>query len=211
MKLDKFFPIARALCCCFVLAAGCASSDLVDVWSDSSYHSPSLKKILVISVAKDPAQRRIWEDAFSLELAKHSVAATPSYRLFPDARPDTSQVIQSVQSIGFDGVLVTRRRPNEIRTQYLQGSVTSDQNVRYDRRNDRFETYYVDVEYPGYIDSTKIDVRTIDVWSTGKGGHMIWTATSNTSEPNTIEDVRPKIAKLVMDALADQAIIAPSR
>jgi hypothetical protein len=211
MKRDTLISFGRALCCCFVLAAGCASSDLVDVWSDSSFHPPSLKKILVISAGKNPVRRRIWEDAFSLELENHRVAATPSYRLFPDALPDTSQVVQTVQSNGFDGVLVIRRLPTEIRTQYLQGSSTSEQHVRYDRYSDRFETYYQDIEYAGFTDSTKIDVRIIDVWSTGSGGHMIWSGTSNTSEPNSVDDVRPRIAKLVMDELASVTIIAPSR
>ena len=57
----------------------------------------TLKKMLVISAGKNPVKRRIWEDAFSVELAKHDVEATPSYRLFPDAVPDTDQVIQIVR------------------------------------------------------------------------------------------------------------------
>ncbi len=211
MKRHGMFVVGRMLFSAIVLFAGCASSDLVEIWSDASFQPPPMKKMLVIAAARNPARRRLWEDAFSSALEKHDVAATPSYRLFPDALPDTSQVLQSVQSNGFDGVLVTRRRANEVKTQYLQGSETSDQNVRYDRRNDRFETYYVDVASAGYIDSTQIDIRTIDVWSTRSRGHMIWSATSNTSEPNDVDEVRPKIAKLVMAELTQDGIISPRR
>jgi hypothetical protein len=211
MNSYKSFVIAGVLCGSFVFLAGCSSSVLVDIWSDTSFQPPSLKKMLVISADKNPVRRRLWEDAFSVDLAKHDVAATPSYRLFPDALPDTNQVIQIVRSDSFDGVLVTRRLPSETKTQYLQGSVTSEQNVRYDRRRDRFITYYREIEYAGYVDSTTIDVRTIDVWATKSEGQMIWSATSETPEPNTVQEARPDIIKLVMSELTRQGIIAAKR
>ncbi len=211
VKTHRALVAGFVLCSSLVLLAGCVSSELVDIWSDPSFQSPAMKKMLVISAGKNQVRRRIWEDAFSLELAKHNVAATPSYRLFPDAIPDTEQVIQSVRLNGYDGVLVTRRLPSETETQYLQGSVVTEPNMRYDRRSDRFVTYYRDITYAGYTDSTKIDVRVIDVWATGNDGHMIWSATSRTPEPNAVEEVRPEIVKLVMSELTDQLIIAPQR
>lgn len=211
MKTHRALVAGFVLCCSLVLLAGCTSSELVDIWSDPSFQPPSLKKMLVISASKSPVRRRIWEDAFSEELAKHAVAASPSYRLFPDALPDTEQVIQCVRSNGFDGVLVVRHLPAVTETQYLQGSVVSEQNIRYDRRNDRFVTYYRDIEYAGYTDSTKIDLRIIDVWATGNNGHMIWSGTSRTPEPNETAEARPEIVKLVMSELTDQLIIAPQR
>ncbi len=211
VKKHRIVVVEGMLLCICLLFAGCASSDLVDVWSDPSFQPPSLKKMLVISVGKDPVKRRIWEDAFSIELANHNVAATPSYRLFPDLFPDTTQVIGAVRSNGFDGVLVTRWLPSEIKTQYLEGSITSEQNLRYDRRNDRFVTYYRDIVYPGYFDSTKVDIRTIDVWATKEEGRMIWSGTSQTPEPNSMEEARSEIVKLVMTELTRQGIIAGKR
>ena len=199
------------LCCSFALLAGCASSELVDKWSDSSFQAPSLKNILVISVGKTPTQRRIWEDAFSVELAKHDVEATPSYRLFPESVPDSNQVVQSVQTHNFDGFLVSRLLPAETKTQYLQGYVTKEQDMRFDRRLDRFVTYYRDIEHAGYVDSQKVDIRAIDVWATRNEGQMIWSATSKSPEPNSVQAVRPEIVKLVMSELTQQGIIAPER
>ena len=211
MKKNRSFAIGGVLCCFLVLMAGCASSELVDIWSDSSFQPPSLNKMLVISVIKNSVQRRMWEDAFSAELAKHSVAVTPSYRLFPDAVPDTNQIIQIVGSNSFDGVLVTRRLPPEVNAQYTQGYVTTEQGMRYDHRRERFVTYYQDIDHAAYIDSQKIDIRTIDVWATRNEGQMIWSATSKTPEPNTVQEVRPEIVKLVMSELTKQRIIASER
>jgi hypothetical protein len=211
MKKNRSFVIGGVLCCFFALMAGCASSELVDIWSDSSFQSPSLNKMLVISVSKNSVQRRMWEDAFSAELAKHNVAATPSYRLFPDAVPDTNQIMQIVGSNSFDGVLVCRRLPPETNTQYMQGYVTTEQGMRYDRRRERFVTYYQDIEHAAYVDSQKVDIRTIDVWATRNEGQMIWSATSMTPEPNSVQEVRPEIVKLVMSELTKQRIIASER
>ena len=211
MKKYWSIIIGGVLCCFFALMAGCASSELVDIWSDSSFQPPSLNKMLVISVIRNSAQRRMWEDAFSTELSKHGVAVTPSYRLFPDAVPDTNQVMSIVQSNNFDGVLVTRRLPPETNTQYVQGYITNEQNMRYDRRRDRFVTYYQEIDHAGYVDSQKVDIRTIDVWATRNEGQLIWSATSNTPEPNSVQEVRPEIVKLVMSELTQHGIIASKR
>ena len=210
MKKIGPFDVGIILCS-VILLAGCASSELVDIWSDSSVQPLTLKKMLVISAGKNPVKRRIWEDAFSVELAKHDVQATPSYRLFPDAFPDTDQVIQIVRSNGFDGVLVTRWLPPEMDTHYMQGEVTKDYDVRYNRGNDGFITYYRFIQHAGTIDSQQVNIRAIDVWAAKDAGRLIWSATSKTPEPNSMEEVRPEIVKLVMGELTDRGIIASEK
>ena len=211
MKKYRSLVIGGVLSCLFALMAGCASSELVDIWSIPLFQSPPLNNILVISVGKNLVQRRIWEDAFSVEFAKHNVAATPSSRLFPDGVPDTSQVRQIVRSNGFDGVLVTHRLPAEMKAQYVGEYITREGEFRYSRRYNSFIKYYHDIGQPAYIDSQKIDIRTFDVWTTRNEGQIIWSATSKTPEPNSMQQVRPEIIKLVMSELTRQGIIAAKR
>ena len=211
MKKYKGLAIGGALCCFLALMAGCASSELVDKWSDSSFQGPSLKKMLVISVSQNSMQRRNWEDAFSVELATHGVAGTPSYRVFPDAVPDTNQVMQIIRSDGFDGVLIIRRLPAETSTQFKAGYVTSEKGVRYYPHTDRLVTYYATIHHAARLDTEKVDIRSIDVWATKNDGQMIWSATSETPEPNSVRTVRPEIVNLVMSELTKQHIIASGR
>lgn len=66
----------------FVISRMCgctSSSTLVDKWHDPSFQAPPLGNILVIAAGNDATKRRIREDAFSGELAKHDMAATSSY------------------------------------------------------------------------------------------------------------------------------------
>jgi hypothetical protein len=212
MKNNMSFVIGGVLCCLLALMNGCASSKLVDIWSDSSFQPPPLKKMIVLSVSKDSVFRHIWEEAFCVELAKHDVAATPSYRLFSDAVPDTNQFIQIVQSNGFDGILVYRRLLPETKTKYKQGFEMSESNMVYDRYSKRFvASYFRDADYAAHVDSQKIDIRAIDVWTTRNEGQMVWHAKSKTPEPNEIQEVRLEIVKLVMSELTKQRIIASER
>jgi hypothetical protein len=209
MKKYKSFVIGGIFYCFFVLIAGCGSSKLVGIWSNPSFQPPPLNKMLVVSVSKNLVYRHIWEDAFSAELTKHNVAATPSYRLFPDALPDTNQIIQIVQKNVFDGILVYRKLPSETRTHYRQGFGLSEHNMVYDHFSQRFVvSYYRDTEYAAYTDSQKVDIRVIDVWATKNEGQIIWSATSKTPEPNSMQEVRTEIVKLVMSELTKQRIIA---
>lgn len=207
MKNNIQFVVLGLFCFSLTLMTGCASSELVEIWSDPSIQATSLHKILVISVAQNSVQRRLWEDDFCFELSKHDVVTIPSYHLYPDAVPDTNQVLQSVQSNGFDGILIVRRLPQETKTQYLQGYVTNEQDMRFDRRRDRFVTYYKEVVHTGVIDTEKIDIRAIDIWTPKNEGQLIWSATSKSPEPNSLETVRPEIVKLVMSELIHNGII----
>ncbi|MCX6175562.1 MAG: hypothetical protein NTZ27_12485 [Ignavibacteriales bacterium] len=207
MKLYKKFMMAAVLCCLMILLESCSSSSLVDVWNDPTYHESPLKKILIIAIRKDPVQRRIWEDAFVGELSKHGVQSTSSYHLFPDVLPDTNQIIQTVQEKGFDGILVTRLLLAETETHYVQSYVTTEQISRYNIFRKRYDTYYHNIQHPGYVESQIIDRRAIDVWVIRNEERMIWSATSNSPERNTVEDVQNDIAELVIPELTRNAII----
>jgi hypothetical protein len=211
MKKFTAFVFAGALCWSLGVMVGCASSELVNVWSDPSFQSPPLRKVLVISVSRNSMQRHNWEDAFSAELARHSTTATPSYRPFPDAVPDTNQVMEIVRSGGFDGVLIVRRLPAETSREFVPGYVTREKRSKYYSQTDRLMTYYAYVHHDAYIDSEQVDIRSIDVWSTRSDGRMIWTATSETPEPNSVTRARPEIVTLVMSELSKQRIIASGR
>ena len=204
-----------ALGCLISQMCGCASSSLVNIWHDPSFKAPPLSKMLVIAVRKDATIRRIWEDAFAGELAKHGVAATSSYSLFPDAPPDTNQVIATVQTNGFDGILVVLRLPTETDKQYVQGYTTMQQDARYNPNYgpywQRYWSYYSVTEHPGYVDSQKVAIRAIDVTTTGQDGRMVWSATSRTPDPGSVTDVQRGIAGLVIAELAQRRIISSKK
>ena len=194
-----------------VLSGGCASSALVNVWHDPAFQAPTLGKVLVIAVRKDATKRRIWEDAFANELAKHGVDATSSYSLFLAAPPDTDQVIQAVKGYGFDGVMVILKLPTETDIQYVRGYTTVEQNFHYGSYWGRYWTYYSEIDHPGYVDTQTVSIRSIDVTETRNGGRLIWSGTSRTLDPKTVTGVQQTVSGLVVDDLAKQKIVSAKK
>jgi hypothetical protein len=166
-----------------------------------------LNKIFIIAIRNDPVQRRIWEDAFVAELSNYRVQAESSYHLFPDALPDTNQIIQTIQEKGFDGILVTRLLRAETKTHYNESYVTREQTSRYNVFRKDYDNYYRDVQHPAYIDSQIVARRAIDVWVIRKDEQLIWSATSNSPERYSLKSVQDDIADLVIPKLMKSAII----
>ena len=200
-----------ALGCVIGQVCGCASSRLATTWHTTQYTASPLAAILVISVGKNPVQRRIWEDAFANELAQHGVAATSSHRLFPAAPPDTHQVIAAVHESGFDGILAILRLPTERNKRYNRGYTSIDQDELKGSYWQRYRTYYSETEHPAYIDSQKVDIRAIDVTATANGGQLIWSTMSRTTDPDSVIDVQQVIASLVVSELVRQSIIGSGK
>jgi hypothetical protein len=211
MNLYKKLIITAIFCCSIILLESCSTSILVDEWNDPSFHESPLNKILIIAIRKNPVQRRIWEDAFVSELSKQGVNATSSYKMFPDALPDTDQVIETVQKNDFDGILVTRILQKETETHYVESYVTSESKLRYNPFRNMYSTYYRDVEHPGYVDSSTVDRRAIEVWVIRDKERIIWGATSNTPEGNSLAAVKNDIVDLVIPELLRYDIIKSSK
>ena len=198
-----------AAVCCFAITMiqGCSSSTLVDVWNNPTYHETSLKKILIISMRKDPISRRIWEDAFVGELAKSGVKALPSYHLFPNVLPDTDQVTQVVQDKGFDGIIITRLLDQETKSHYVPGYVISDRQAQFNIFRQRYIAYYHYIHHAAYVESEIVDCRSIEVWTLRNEEQLIWSATSNSPEGNSVESVSDDVAGLVTGQLVKHGVI----
>jgi hypothetical protein len=211
MKLYKRYIVIAVMWCLTILLESCSSSILVDVWNDPSYHGSPLKKILVIAVRQDPVRRRLWEDAFVGALSNNGVNATSSYNLFPNALPDTNQVADIVQEKGFDGILVSRLLNKETETHYVESNVTTEVKTRYNPFRNIYFTYYQDVQHPGYVDSQIVHRSAIEFWSLKDNERLIWAATSNTPETNSVQDVQKDIAGLVIHELMQNAVIRSAK
>lgn len=208
MISDSFIRVIALLCSAIILLSGCSTSVLVKQWSDPSYQGPALTRILVIAIRKDPVRRRVWEDAFIGDLARHGVNAIPSYRLFPDAVPDTNQIADAVAANDLNGIIITRRLPKVVTTVNVEGYVAKEPETKYSQRRGQFYTFYHDVEYPGYVDTQKTANRSIDIWTAGRESWLIWTAVSETPEPATAKDVHRDIVGLVTADLVKHGFVA---
>ena len=191
-------------------ASGCAvQAEMTNVWRDPTMSEGSVHKVLVVAIRKDPVRRRTWEDAFVDELALRGVSATPSYRRFAGALPDTDDVLAAVRKDGFDAVLTSSRLPNQATSQYVPGQVRQEPVVAPDFYGyHRFHTYWVSVQEPSYTETDTIIRLQTDLWATARdGGHLVWSGTLRTLESVTGRTVKKAVTDEIMPQMEKQGAI----
>lgn len=194
--------------CIEILFSSCVSTRLTNLWRDPAYSFGPMKSMIVISINKDNAKRKQWEDAFAFELTKYHVAATPSYRFFPDELPDTSLIVEAVRQYGSDGVLIISKLPTQSMEVTVEPSVTTSPVMHYDSWHDKYVTRYVEETNPGYVSSAKIVSREINVWLTKGRQQLVWSGTCVTPDPVSSQKVHDETIGLVVEELANVGVIS---
>jgi hypothetical protein len=182
-----------------VVLFGCASStQLADTWRDPSYRAAPMNNVYVVAVRKDAVRRRQWEDAYVSVLTERGMKAVPSYLQFPDAPPDTDQVVGAVQASGYDGVVISMRLPNSLETTEVPSTVTTVPVTRWNRFRGRYYTAFREVYQPGYVETNDVRNFQTDVWSADESGSLVWSATVRTLDPAGEAGVRDVVAKKIV-------------
>ncbi len=190
-----------------VLAGCSSSSSLENMWKAPSMSSTPMRKMMVIGITKDQTSRRLWEDRFAYELSRHNVDATPSYKLFQDRLPDSSQAAQAVRANSDDGVLVVRALPSQTSTRFVPGYISTEPTTAYDPWTQMIYSYDMEIEHPGYQRTENVAREEVQVWSTNGKGQMVWSGVTNTIDPSSPKDIGNQIANVVVPELQKQGII----
>jgi hypothetical protein len=190
-----------------VATTGCAvQSELTDVWKDPSFTSGPMRNVLVVALRKDPVRRRMWEDEFTRELGARGLTATASYQLFPEAPPDTQQVIEAVRRDGYDAVLSSIRLPNETASTYVPGTTRRETVTSRDFYGS-FHTYWRDVQEPGHTETDEIRTFQTDVWATGGNGGLVSSGKLRTLESVTSRTIGIAVSRYIVPELERQGLV----
>jgi hypothetical protein len=192
-----------------IIAGGCGSTQLVNLWRDPSYKAAPLHKIMVVAMRKNDIRRRMWEDAFVAALDKRQTGTltAASYQLFPNEIPDTSVLAENLREQGFEGVLVVARVERGTVISEVPGYTATEPVTKYKRRWNTYVTRYEEVYHPGYTDTARVvSVRT-DLLLAQEDGRLVWSATSRSIDPASPEQFRNAVADKVADQLAKARLI----
>ena len=191
-----------------LLLSSCATTQISHVWRDPSYVSGPLKTILVVAVRKNQQTRRAWEDGFVAEMSGHGVVVTPSYRLFPDALPDTGLIATITRERRFDGILLVGRASTQTMGDVTpEFDITSSASPPYPM-DAWYSANYNREYYPGYPVFDDIVKDEIKVWATQGKAQLIWTGVGEVEDSDLREDVRHAIIHLIVPELQKQGVIA---
>jgi hypothetical protein len=181
--------------------AACASTTIRDSWSDPSYRGGPFKRVMVLGVARDVPERRLFEDIMAKHIAATGVQAVPAYVYLPQSgQVDEPTLDRAVRESGADGLVMSRIRSIDRRT-----SVS---------------TYMVPAHYfgPGWYgwyggwypatDVRQYDIALVEtsVFDTAQK-RVVWTGVTETYEPTSVAQDAPAFADVIVKALRGRGLL----
>lgn len=208
--MRRLFEISIILWVASTLCS-CASVSMVDTWRNPDLAAPRLQKVLVVTIAKKDANRRVLEEMITSELARHGVQAVAGYTLIPDGTTkDWSQVDQAVRKTGAQAVLTVQTIKVEQQTTFQPGSVTTYPGYWYPPAFPRWDLpgYYGSMAYygPSYVSVYDVATMQVNLFDAATG-KLLWAGTAQSSEPENITAVGRDLAQKVVRQLAKERLI----
>ena len=161
-----------------MLLTACASTQLNSVWKDPSYQTRPAK-IMVVAVAKNPINRRLFEDEFVQQLKSRGTNAIASYTILPDKQEGDQVIIaKKVAEMGADTVLITRLVSKKTVHVYVPGTAYYPPPF-YNSWPDYYGYGYRYMYTPGYIAEDEYAVMETNLYE-AKSDKLVWAASSET-------------------------------
>ena len=184
------------------------STTMKNSWRDPSVTGPlDFKKVLVLMLNKDGTTRRTVEDKIAGRITTNRrVEAVPSYTLLMGSDlQDQDHAKQIVLDAGFDGAVVMRLVGVDKQTTYVPGSYPSYYGSFWGPGG--YYGYGWPAVYdPGYLQTdTIVNIETL-IYSL-KDNKLVWTGTTETFNPSSLDHVIDGVASAVSMELTKQGLV----
>ncbi|MFZ5525023.1 MAG: hypothetical protein ACOY9D_13225 [Pseudomonadota bacterium] len=188
-----------------MLVTACATTQLTSVWKDPTYQARPAKA-MVIGVAKNPLNRRLFEDEFVRQLKARGTEAIASYTVLADKQQDDQAAIAAkVKALGADTVLITRLVSKKTVQFYVPGTVYYPPPY-YGTWPDYYGYGYRYLYSPGYIAEDQYAVMETNLYETGSD-KLIWAATSETVMNDSDQKLIKSYIGIMVDSMAKNGLI----
>jgi hypothetical protein len=167
-----------------MLLTACATTQINTVWKDPGYQGRPAR-IFVIGVARNPVNRRLFEDEFVAQLKARGTEAIASYTVLPDRQQDDHEAIAAkVKELGADTILITRLVSKRIVQTYVPGTVYMPPPY-YGSWPSYYGYGYQYMYTPGYIAEDEYAIIETNLYE-ARSDKLVWAASSETgiSSPN---------------------------
>ena len=212
----------RTLCTILIALSFLTACNKTKTSISQSYRNPGFeetvfKNLLVIGVASDKESREAFENAFAKAIAGAGGGAQPSWGVLPkEEQLEEDELRAAIEAGGFDGVLVTRLLSVDKDQKYTPASTYNNPRTRYYSGGGGglygygfygfYGTMYAQVHEPGYFEtSTTLRLET-NLYSVATDG-LVWTAQSETVDPDSIPDARDSMTAAVANKLKQERLI----
>ena len=191
----------------FIFITSCASTKITSVWMDQDKAGTSFNDILVIGIAEEEHNRRLFEEQFTAQLKTAGVESEVSYKILPEGTSITRDTVTAaIEGKNIDAVIVTHMVSVEEETVYRQNM---DYRPTYGSSYGMYNYYpsvHSYVNQPGYYtthDVVKLETNLYEV----KSAELVWSAQSRSFAPESAKEVIDELVKLVIKDLQEKALI----
>jgi hypothetical protein len=190
-----------------IVLNSCGGSNLTYVWKDPRYGGGYLTSVMVVGVSEDVARRRLFEELFVREFEKRGLKAVASIKVLgPDTRLTRATVKAEADRQRVDAVLATRLISAGKEETYQPPSV-STMPSGYARSLDLyFYGFGGQSAYPGTRGKHYVVRLETNVFDTDTE-KLIWTASSQTIEPESVREIIESLCENVMNRLQEDRLL----
>jgi hypothetical protein len=199
MLSRRVFVVAALL-----LLAGCASTTIRDQWSDPGYRGGPFKKLLVLGVSSNIAERHTFEDVMAARIAATGVEAVQAYRYLPDsAQVPEAELEQAVKAAGADGLVMSRIRAIDRRTSVSTVMVPGPPFGPFG--------YHYYGWYSGWYPTTDVRQYDIAIVETSVFAadtkRVVWAGMTETFQPTSVARDAPDFANVIVKAMQERGLL----
>ena len=208
-KLASIFSVAFVV----LMLAACQSTSIQSAWMDPNFTGGAMKKIDVIAVGTNLANRRVFEDIFAQKLRDAGVDGVAGWTVIPDeARAAEAPFTEAVTRTGAQGLLVVRLLGVDTRTQVTTTMVPTGAMWGGSRwgpgwGGSAFGPSMVPVSEVSQYDLAMVETTLYDVPT----GRVVWAATTQTFNPSTVAREAPGFANVIIGQLSARGLIAGAK
>jgi hypothetical protein len=186
--------------------AACTATRLDGIWKDPGYGGGPFNQVAVVVLGTDEAVGRLAEDEFVRRLPM-STRGIASYGLVPAAeRGNADKVRARLRAGAFDGVIVARLAGVEGTPTWGAGSIERVP-ISYRTLGDYYASTYQELERPTYVRRARTVRVQTNVYAVASET-LVWSAVSQTFNPEATREVAGDVAKIVVEQLRDAGILA---
>jgi len=184
--------------------AACSTTYVSSLWRDPTYQVKP-HKIMIIGIAKSPANKRTLEDDFAKQLKLQGTDAVSSYAILPDDKEGNKNAIAAkMKEQGADAVLITRIANRKTVYTNLLEVYAPPQSYR--TWQNYYEYGYGNITSPNDVEETKYAVMETNMYDAGND-KLIWSASSETQITGTDQNFIKSYVNVMVKNMTQQKLL----
>ncbi|MFT5115334.1 MAG: hypothetical protein ACI8P9_004682 [Parasphingorhabdus sp.] len=189
-----------------LIVTGCASTQVVEDWFDTSYNGPIVDNFLIVGMDKQTAGRRIFEDAFVAKFQEAGLIAQASYTVIDDAELKTdSETMELAQKRSdVNAILISRIVEIEKDKSFLPPSV---HYVAQSFHKPNRPAYRM-VIYPGHSVTNTTMILETSIYNP-VNQTLLWSASTKSINPDSIGHLAKELAGITVERLRQLSLLKP--